>query len=316
MHDAAGQRVKYLVIRNVVWGAVLLLAVLTGWVMQTGLGLERTFLSTDYYHTVLEETDGESLQTYFLEAASSEFENYSLWDESMIHRALVRTADEAWLKEQAAYAAGEYLLFVKGEQEQLVIAVDLRERRQIFLEELNKELARHYPELFEEVSAEFFDQLLSRLEIAEELTLIELEDKEELNPEFKAELAKLDRARTYMEYIPWFSGAALALVGFMWFGPAGMLKVLGLGALFSGLTYLYLWPLGWDRMVVPLVERLVADWELAGLVWAQQEEIMRSLAGDMFSRISIYLSAAGAAALAGGFALHRGIGYFRGPGGD
>lgn len=286
-----------MLIKRVIFGLVLILAVAAGWVLLTGMALERTLLSVDYYHKVLEEADGENLQDYFLEAAPAELKSYYLWDESMIYLALVRTAEEKWLKEEAAYAVEQYILFITGEQEELVVKIDLAERRSIFLAELEKELGEHYPELLDELGPQFLELLLSRFDMETEITLIELESRADLDPEFRAELERLERTRTYLRYLPWICFAVLAVAGFLWLGPGGTFIALGLGVLLSGASYYYLWPYGWEAVVVPFVERLTADHGLLEQLWAREGYLIYSFAAEVFNRLALYCAGSGAAVL-------------------
>ena len=298
-----------MLIKRVIFGLILFLAVAAGWVLLTGMGLERTLLSVGYYHKVLEEADGENLQSYFLEAASVGLKRYYLLDESMIYLALMRTAEEEWLKEEAAYAVEQYILFITGEQKELVVKIDLTERRSIFLTELEKELDEHYPELLGELGPQFLEQLLSRFDMETEITVVELESRAALDPEFRAELESLDRTRTYLRYLPWICFAILAVAGFMWLGPGVTFIALGLGVLISGASYYYLWPYGWEALVVPFVERLAADHGLLEQLWAREGYLIYSTAAEVLNRLALYCASFGAAVLVFGLLFVEG--YYR-----
>lgn len=286
-----------MLIKRIIFGLVLILTVLAGWVLLTGMGLEGTLLSAGYYQKIIENADGENLQDYFLAAAPDELKSYYLWDESMIYLALVRTAEVDWLKEEAAYAVEQYILFITGEQDELVVRIDLTERRSIFLSELEKELGEHYPELLDELGPQFLEQLLSRFEMETEITLVELKSRADLDPEFRAELERLERSRAYLRYLPWICFAALAAAGFLWLGPGVTFMALGSGLLVSGASYSYLWPRGWEALVVPFAERLAADYGLLEQLWAREGSLIYSFAAEVFNDLTLYFVYFGAALL-------------------
>lgn len=273
------------------------MALVSGWVLLTGLSLERTFLSVGYHHRVLEEVDGEDLQDYFLQAAPEELQSEARWDESIIYLALLRTAEEEWLREEAASAVEEYILFITGEQEELVVEIDLAGRRSVFLAELEKILGEHYPGVLDELGPQFLEQLLDRFDLPGELALVDLESRAELEPERRAELERLDRARAYLRYLPWICFAALTVAGFLWLGAGGTLIALGLGVLLSGASYYYLWPYGWEVAVVPFIERLAAEHGLLEMIWSREGQLFYNHAAKVFNRLALYTVFSGAAVL-------------------
>ena len=283
------------------FGLILILALVSGWVLLTGLGLEKTLLSVDYHHRVLEEVDGDDLRAYFLQAAPEELQSEARWDESVIYLALLRTAEEEWLREEAASAVEEYILFITGEQEELVVEIDLAGRRSVFLTELEKILGERYPGILDELGPQFLEQLLDRLDLPGELTLVNLESRAELEPERRAELERLDRARAYLRYLPWICLAVLTVVGFFWLGAGGTLIALGLGVLLSGASYYYLWPYGWEELVVPYLDQLAADHGLLEMVWKREGQLIYNQAAKVFNRLALYTTFSGAAVLVFGF---------------
>ncbi len=290
-------------VKKLLFGLVLILAVVTGCAFITGQGLERTFFNTGYYSTVLDEIDGEDLQVYFLEAKPPGLNNRHLWDEAAIYRALVRMAGEEWLSEQAAYAVEEYLLFVTGEQEELVIAIDLLEHQSVFWEALEEELGELYPELIDEFGPQLLEEIVSRLDLPTELTWVELDSKAELDPIFRAELERINRVRANLRILPWISIAVLLAAGFLWLKPGGTFIALGLGAFLSGVLYYFIWPAGWEAVVVPSVENMAAGRDFIELIWARDSHIIYSITTSIINRLSLYFAAFGVAVLVFGLFL-------------
>ena len=284
-------------VKKTLFGLVLILSVVTGWAFLTGLGLERTFFSVDYYHAVIDEIDGENLRDYFLAVDPPDFEGRGVWDEAVIYRTLVRVAGEEWLKERAAYAVEEYLLFVTGEQEELVIEIDLLEHQSVFWEALEEELGERYPELLGELGPQLLEEIVSRFGLPTELTWVELDSTAELEPGFRAELERINRVRANLRTLPWISFAVLLVAGFLWLKPGGAFIALGLGVFLSGASYYYLWPRGWEAVVGPYIEELAADQGLLELIWAREGPLFFSIAAGIFNRVALYGAVFGVAVL-------------------
>ena len=284
-------------VKKILFGLILILSVVTGWAFLTGLGLERTFFSADYYHAVIDEMDGENLQDYFLAADPPDLEGRGLWDESVIYRALVQVAGEEWLKDRAAYVVEEYLLFVTGEQDELVIAIDLLEHQSVFWEALEEELGQRYPELLGELGPRLLEELVSRLDLPTELTWIEIESKADLDPAFRSELERINRVRANLRTLPWISFAVLLVAGFLWLKPGGAFIALGLGLFLSGASYYYLWSYGWEALVGPFIEGLAAGNGLLELIWAREGPLFYSIAAGIFNRVALYGAVFGVAVL-------------------
>ncbi len=284
-------------VKKVMFGLILILTVLTGCAFLTGQGLERTIFSTGYYRAVLDEIDGEDLQDYFLAVEPPELNGRQLGTEATIFRTLVRIAGEEWLREQALYAVEEYLLFFTGEQEELVIEIDLLEHQSVFLEALEKELGDLYPALLDEYGPQLVEEIVSRLDLPTELTWVELDSKADLDPGVKEKLEMINQARTSLRILPWISLAVLLVAGFIWLKPGGTFIALGLGIFLSGVIYYLIWPAGWEAVVVPSVENMAAGRDFLELIWARESHIIYSIATSIINRLSLYFAAFGVAIL-------------------
>ncbi len=290
-------------VKKGLFGLILILTVLTGCAFLTGQGLERTFFSAGYYRAILDEIDGEDLQDYFLAVEPPELNGRQLGTEAAIFRTLVRIAGEEWLREQAFYAVEEYLLFVTGEQEELVIKINLLEHQSVFLEALEKELGDLYPELLDEYGPQLLEEIITRLDLPTELTWVELDSKAELEPRFKEQLDRINQARTGLRILPWISLAVLLAAGFLWLKPGGTFIALGLGAFLSGVLYYFIWPAGWEAVVVPSVENMAAGRDFIELIWARDSHIIYSITTSIINRLSLYFAAFGVAVLVFGLFL-------------
>ena len=275
-------------IKKTLFGLILILALMTGWAFITGLTLERTFFSAGYYQAVLDEIDKDSLQTYFLEAEPPDLNGRPLRDEAVIYRALVQMAGEEWLREQASYAVEEYLLFVTGKQDELVIVIDLLEHQNVFWEALEEELGDLYPGLLEEFGPQLLEEVVSRLDLPTELTWVELGSKSELDPEFRAELERINRIRTNLRLLPWISVLIMLAAGFLWLKAGGAFIALGLGIFLSGVSYYYLWPYGWDQVVAPYVLGLAADHGFLEMIWARESQLIYNITASIVNRVALY----------------------------
>ena len=145
-----------------------------------------------------------------------------------------------------------------GDSENLILTVNLLERREIFLQKFKKELSKYYPYLLKEEIFIVLDELLAQFDIPEEVILVELRIGRYDNQDqsIHAELARLTRARSTLHIIPWVCFAGLAGLSFAWFKLAKTLKRMGLAVLLSGATYPSLWPHAWDMIAAPYVNSL------------------------------------------------------------
>jgi len=283
---------------------------LLGWVVQTGAGLEKTLLSPGYYRGLLEEADISSLRDYFLETATRDLQSYLLWNESIVYTALVRTAAEDWITEQLDYMIKEYLLFVKGEQEHLLIEIDLSDRIEVFKQELKKELARRSPPqleiigVSEERLGEFIEE---QLDLPRRLTLVNIAGVEEAGPEVREARAVVSKARVYLRYVPYICLAALAVICALWAGWAGMLKWLGASMVASGVSYLLLWRAAWNALVPAFVNRLAGreGLSLIAEIWPQAGEAALNCTGLILDRISLVYAGIGLCLLLAGLITGR-----------
>ncbi len=300
-------------VRKGLFGLILIMTVLTGCAFLTGQGLERTLFSAGYYRAILDEIDGEDLQDYFLAVEPPELNGRQLRIEATIFRTLVRITGEEWLREQAFYAVEEYLLFVTGEQEELVIKVDLLEHQSVFLEALKKELGGLCPDLLDEYGPLLLEEIITRFDLPTELTWIELDSKTDLDSGFKEDLDRINQARTSLRLLPWISLAVMLVTGFLWLKPGGTFIALGLGIFLSGVLYYFIWPAGWAAVVVPSVESMAAGQDFLELIWARESHIIYSITKSIINRLSLYFAAFGVAVLVFGLFVEGCSRLSRGP---
>lgn len=193
---------------------------------QTGWGLERSLFCANFYSELSREMELPALvHSHMLErlfaGAGSE-----LPPDSLLRRAVAAAASPEWLEQQLESAAGELLALIKGERESLRLAVDLRQRKDIFKRELVGGLSKARLEKLE-LTGSFVDSLIEQAGFPDELLLEDLTPAAGAISGAAAALRQVRRGRVFYRVGPCLALGALLLLCCYRAGP-------GRGALFFG----------------------------------------------------------------------------------
>ncbi len=223
---------------------VIFIAILiAGWASLFGLSVENTIFEQQFYDTVIEETEIYSpvreavLSQMGIEYGKAEEEGAQ---DSAVNIALQEAFDKNWIKQQMSNVAAEYVLFLKGEQEELSLTVDLQDRQEIFKDKLAVELDEKAPEELEhtELTEELVIEYLEKMEFPDTLVVTQIDDPEELDKEVVVGMSFI---RNYRSYAMLFYFIMLALLIILAFSLAGFgrgAKWVGASLLASGISYL------------------------------------------------------------------------------
>ncbi|MEW5785701.1 MAG: hypothetical protein AB1767_11630 [Bacillota bacterium] len=238
--DPAGCRVRRLPLPV----AVLLVAALivTGWVALAGLSLQQTLLNTAFYRAVAQES---ALPVYLRERLLGALMQPGEGDEpllaadmSVIGAALEKTISAAWLETEFDAAIEAAVAFIGGRQANLLLAVDLLERKAVFKTALQEELHRVAPPALArlELTEAQVEQFIDQLGLPDRLVLVDTAAAD-LDGTVAGALRSLRATLLYLRFVPWVFWAVLALLCLAGFGPAGGCKLLGGALIAAGLTF-------------------------------------------------------------------------------
>ncbi len=223
---------------------VIFIAVLiAGWASLFGLSVENTIFEQQFYDTVIEETE---IYSPVREAVLSQMGiEYDKAEEegaqgSAVNIALQEAFDENWIKQQMSNVAAEYVLFLKGEQEELTLTVDLQDRQEIFKDKLTVELDKQAPEELEdmELTEELVIEYLEEMEFPDSLVVTQIDDPEELEEEAVMGMSFIRNYRSYALAFYYIVLALLIILAFYLAGFGRGAKWVGASLLASGITYL------------------------------------------------------------------------------
>jgi len=165
-----------------------------------GSGLNNTVLNQDYYHEVFQETDlisnlHEGLEGNLAEMIVADDDEDDDMPEEMeevfqdILSVLLNVYDDEWFADKLIDAVDDLFAFVNQEKTELVIEIDLTERKDQFVNELNQYFQDYSDEELADMEIEreeisdFVDEIVEDMEFLNEPILIDLADEEmeELN---------------------------------------------------------------------------------------------------------------------------------------
>jgi hypothetical protein len=199
---------------------------------QAGAGLEKTLLDADFYRALSSELEVPTLvQSYLLKRLFAR-ENMELLPDSFLYRAVAAAASPEWLGQQIDKAAGELLALLKGEQETLVLAVNLRERKDVFKDELIGGLSRVQLEKLE-LTGSFVETFIEQAGFPDELILADFSPVDDPGSGAESALRLVRQARGFYRVLPYLALGALLLLYCYWRGPVKGLGLFG-GTLFAG----------------------------------------------------------------------------------
>ncbi len=204
-----------------------IILVITGWVYQAGMGMERTVFNTDYYRSLFQDVGlppflYQGLQELGIPSAAGARGSTGTTREDVTpgEAALMEAFSEEWMQEQFLIVIDDILAVLDGEQESLTGAIDLREV---------KERLRHAPDAeLQAFAADWPDQLLLQDVIGTETGAWN---------QFQKAIFPLQQARRIFRFAPYIVFAFLFLFCLLMAGFAGALKWFGAAALVSGIPF-------------------------------------------------------------------------------
>lgn len=241
--------------------AVFLLALIG----QAGAGLERTLLSADFYGGLSQELEAPALvHAYLWERLFARPEG-ELPARSFTYRAVATAASPEWLGQQLEQGAGEVIALLRGERSELVLAVDLRERKDIFKKELIGGLSAGQLEKLE-LTESYVEEFIEQAGFPDELVIADFNRAGEAGGAPEPAFLGLRRAGKLYLVGPFLALGVLLLLCCYWAGPGKGLQWYGTSLFAGGLCGLagfytavpFLVNAVWQR--VPFLEKLLGYW--------------------------------------------------------
>ena len=205
--------------------------IICGLITLSGLLLEKTALNPAFYYKL---TDDPALHEYIWGLLWQQLTGQEKLPDtdSAVYSAFRSSFDKQWLTDQLNLAVDRLLGFVRGNENSLIVDIDIKDRKEIFLQELlplagQSGLSRLAASLAGFLSAEV---------VPDELTLVSM-DVTDLDPQPQQNLAALQKYRLWFKFVPYVAYGLLIILFLLWGGFGTGLKWSGLGLIVSGVLF-------------------------------------------------------------------------------
>jgi len=300
--------------------------VITGWVHLAGLSMEKTVFNSSYYREVFEKTGLASslhaelkanLPDMVADEIAREMEKELANDISdfekevyrnmveLVTTALLDTFDEDWIEEQLFIVIDDLVAFATGEQQELVVEIDISENKQEIKEKVIDTFDNLPPPVKERLgiqegqTSQYVEEMLSEMDLPDRIQLNELvtEGNNKSTGDLEHSLSTLQGYRGLYLYLPYLVYAISLTGSLLLAGFSGGLKWFGAAVLFFSATFLLgiqVFPGFAEQMILPGVEN-----ELPLSKEMHQSIVAYTL--DQIRSLPLISGAVGIVFLAGGF---------------
>lgn len=284
-------------------GSMIILFIATiicGLVIQAGLALEKTALHPDYYRKLLDDPE---LHEYIWKSLWQGFTGQEKLpdSDSAVYTAFRKSFDDQWIKEQLGRVIAEALDFVKGAEPQLIVTLDIREKKEIF----RRELLNMAGQPATSGLAASLKGFLQGDTVPDRHILISINSPSDLGPRASQSLAALQKARLWFKYLPYAAYGLLLLPALFWGSLGSGLRWFGGGILTSGFIFTIITAL---LHKLTLVQSLLQNTALLKPLFTDYPELMFkaiAAAQDMLMRGALLQAAAGLLVIGTGFAVEK-----------
>lgn len=203
-----------------------------GLLLQAGLVVEKTALHPEYYHKLLDDPE---LQEYIWKRLWRGFTGQENLPDSnsVVYAAFRKSFDDQWIREQLGRAIAGALDFVKGAETQIIITLDIKEKKENFRKELLNMLGQP-------ATSDLAASLKGFLQgeaFPDRYILLSINSPSVLGPRVSQSLAALQAARLWFKYIPYAAFGLLLLASLFLGGLGPGLKWFGGGIFISGIIF-------------------------------------------------------------------------------
>lgn len=242
---------------------VSILVVLNGWNYLVGMSVERTALSSSYYHEMIKETALISELNRELQQALPELIMESLAEEAgrelseqekeqirpwlrLITSAAVDLIDEEWVEDKSLLLIDDALAVARGEQEYLTTSISLDEYKEELQEKLVHALKTLPSELKERLEIPpdeeeaMVQRLMAEADLPDQIYLADLiaENGQTLPEEVETAVSTLQSYRGIYLYLAYIIFVLMFISTLLLAGTAGGMKWYGAALLFSSITFM------------------------------------------------------------------------------
>lgn len=244
---AAGTNAVFLRKGRLSLAAVFVVTVSLGLLAQGAVGVKRTILSPSYYKGLFLELDIYSyIQDQILDTLNPGWHGGGAGEDAdrarspLIRSAMAGALPPSWLQEETEKVVDAAFALIESDNDRLIFAVSLEERKGLFKEALLEEMLALYPPEMEqlELDPEDAGTFVEELDLPPGLVLI---DTARSRTGGAAEsLAALRSGMVFFTWIPWVALILGAVIWQFWVGTPAGLKGWGISLAVAALLYLIL----------------------------------------------------------------------------
>lgn len=287
------------IFKNIILGLLLLIFAVLGSVFIVGKGLEQTALQTSFYKNVIQETNISSqvlegivsgIQSQTLSGIEQLSEEQRQSIRESVEVSFSRAFNKEWMEETTLTIIDDALSYLKGEQDQLTAVIDLEDRKQIIIEELEKEIEksiqipeRATPGIRQQVEAQkssIKNQLLENF--PDKIAMADLLEKNPQSAQIKTAVEAFQWGYSYFNPVFYAALIVLAIIMLVIAGIKSGLKWVGAGMIISGVVVAG-GLLGGEQFLSSWMERTIQ-----GLTWEKISPITIPIFNKIYVLASIY----------------------------
>ncbi|NLI70310.1 MAG: hypothetical protein GX364_05565 [Firmicutes bacterium] len=226
-----------------------------GWFIMLDRGLHRALLNPDFYLDLGDRTGlfPRIHDLIFDEMIAGNQEIVT--GESVVLKAVEETFTVEWLRERSRDVLEEMVHFLRGEEDHLLISLELHERQALFQEKLIAEIRAHSPPQLKELGMTdlMIEEFLGKIELPPALILAEISI---------ADVTKFPGAdflfrQKIFRHAPYLLFVLLVVLFFIRADYLTAFKWIGGSMLASGLGFMAMYLAGRTLVIVPLLKRLL-----------------------------------------------------------
>lgn len=281
--------------------AAILLGV-TGWILMLNMGLNRTLLNPGFYMNLFDETEFYPRFHHFIFDTVVAGRRELAPEGAVVLGAIEEAFTTEWLRDQSHDVLEKMARFFKGEEDRLLVSLNLQERQAVFQEKLMEGIREFSPPQLEKLglTALMVEEFVEQVEFPVALTLIEISGDD--IPEIPAAIFLFQRK--VFRYVPYLLSVLLIAMIIVWAGMPRACGWIGGSMLGSGLSFIAVYLAGRALVITPLLKRVlekVAPVEL----FPDPELFLRSINDGGVFIIPVVFVAIGLALLIVGFISAR-----------
>lgn len=234
--------------------AAILLGV-TGWILMLNMSLSRTLLNPGFYMNLFDETEFYPRFHHFIFDTVVAGRRELAPEGAVVLRAIEEAFTAEWLRDQSYDVLEKTTRFFKGEEDRLLVSLNLQEQQMLFREKLMEGIREFSPPQLEKLglTALMVEEFVEQVEFPVALTLIEISGED--IPEIPAVILLFQRK--VFRYVPYLLSVLLIALIIVWAGMPRAPGWIGGALLGSGLSFIAVYLAVRALVITPLLERVL-----------------------------------------------------------